>query len=68
VNNVAVSVDAFHQEYIPLRIVEQNVRALIDAGIDVWWNPCWVISKEHKNSWNDRTGAVLHSLHHFGIR
>ena len=50
VNAIGISVDAFHQEYVPLEVVERNARALVDAGIDdVVWNPCWVVSKEHDN-------------------
>jgi hypothetical protein len=62
VNNIAVSVDAFHQEYIPIDVVGRNVRALINAGIPVGWNPCWVVSREHNNPWNERTKAILSAL------
>jgi hypothetical protein len=62
VNNIAVSVDAFHQEYIPIDVVGRNARALVDSGISVGWNPCWVVSREHKNPWNERTKAILSAL------
>jgi hypothetical protein len=62
VNNIAVSVDAFHQEHIPVDVVGRNVGALINAGIPVGWNPCWVVSREHKNPWNERTKAILSAL------
>jgi organic radical activating enzyme len=68
VNSIAVSVDAFHQEYIPVRIVEQNVKALIDVGISLCWDPCWVVSREHKNLWNERTRAILNELDYFQVR
>jgi hypothetical protein len=68
VNHINISVDAFHQENIPVRIVEQNVRALLDVGIPVCWNPCWVISKEDHNPWNKRTREILNVLGHLHIR
>ena len=68
VTSIAISVDAFHQEYIPIETVEQNVRALIEAGLSVAWNPCWVISKEHNNRWNISTKAILAELRHLSVR
>ena len=67
VTHAAVSVDSFHQEYIPVSIVEHNVRALLDAGITIDWNPCWVISEKHKNPWNERTREVMSELAHIAI-
>jgi pyruvate-formate lyase-activating enzyme len=69
VNGVWISVDAFHQEHIPVEIVARNVRALADAGIDeLVWNPCWVVSREHDNPWNRRTRDVLATLAHLPAR
>ena len=63
VNDICISVDCFHQEYIPLSVVERNVQCLVDAGIGrLEWNPCWVVSKEHDNPWNRRTQAILLAL------
>lgn len=63
VNEIYISVDSFHQEYIPLSIVERNVQSLVDAGIGrLMWNPCWVVSKEHNNPWNRRTKSILQAL------
>jgi len=62
---IYISVDAFHQEYIPLSVVERNVRSLAEAGIEkLVWNPCWVVSREHDNPWNRRTRAILDALVH----
>jgi MoaA/NifB/PqqE/SkfB family radical SAM enzyme len=63
VNEVAVSVDCFHQEFVPLRIVEIAAKALVDAGIPrVRWNPCWVVSKDDANKYNRRTKEILKRL------
>jgi hypothetical protein len=68
VNDVCVSVDAFHQEHIPVEVVASNVQALLDAGISgVRWNPAWVVSKEHDNRWNQRTRQVLAVLSHLPV-
>ena len=63
VTHAAVSVDAFHQEHISVATVERNVRLLLDAGISVLWNPCWVVSPEHENRWNERTRKIIDALH-----
>jgi len=68
VTHATVSVDSFHQEYIPISIVKHNAQALLDAGISVEWNPCWLISKTHKNQWNEKTKTILKDLAHIHIR
>ena len=68
VNDICISVDCFHQEHIPLSIVERNVQFLVDAGINqLRWNPCWVVSKHHDNPWNRRTRSVLEALAHLPV-
>jgi MoaA/NifB/PqqE/SkfB family radical SAM enzyme len=67
VTKMAISVDGFHREYIPVMVVAQNVSKLLDVGISVAWNPCWVISKEHNNPWNTRTKAVLSELRYLPV-
>jgi len=63
VTEVSISVDAFHQEFIPLKIVKRATESLLRAGIArVSWNPCWVISKDHENPYNRRTKAILKQL------
>lgn len=63
-----ISVDAFHQEHIPLEVVERNVRALAEAGIEqLVWNPCWVVGREHDNAWNHRTRETLRALAHLPV-
>jgi hypothetical protein len=67
VTNIAVSVDAFHQEHIPVDLVKRNVKALIDTGISVVWNPCWLVSETDNNSWNKQTREILDDLSDVGI-
>lgn len=66
VNGIAFSVDAFHQEYVPLERVKCSARALWDAGIrDIHWNPCWLVSKEDDNAYDLKTRAILDELEAF---
>jgi organic radical activating enzyme len=63
VNSVGFSVDCFHQEYVKLRYVMEAAQALLDAGVqEIEWNPCWMISKDHNNKYNNRTKTVLEKL------
>ena len=69
VNDVHVSVDAFHQEHIPLKIVRKVVEACLEVGIeDIAWNPCWVISQEDDNMYNRKTKSVLKELNDLPVR
>lgn len=68
VTKIAISVDSFHQQYIPLDVVERNVKSLKDAGIpELGWNPCWVVSREHDNPLNRRTREILGQLEHLDV-
>jgi hypothetical protein len=68
ITGIWISVDAFHQEYVPLEVVERNVRAYAEAGIPrLVWNPCWVVSTEDDNPWNWRTRQVLAALAHLPV-
>jgi MoaA/NifB/PqqE/SkfB family radical SAM enzyme len=63
VNEVSISVDGFHQQYIPLETVRKAAKSSVEAGIQrVEWNPCWVVSKNHDNKHNRRTRAILQKL------
>jgi MoaA/NifB/PqqE/SkfB family radical SAM enzyme len=63
INDVHISVDCFHQEFVPLKIVRKAAEALVKAGAPrVVWNPCWVLSKNHDNMYNRKTRAILQRL------
>jgi MoaA/NifB/PqqE/SkfB family radical SAM enzyme len=68
VNEVSISVDCFHQEFIPLKTVKKTANSLIAAGIErVSWNPCWVVSKDHDNEYNRRTKTILQKLRNLQV-
>jgi hypothetical protein len=63
VNGVFISVDAFHQEYVPLEVVKRSAAALWDAGLrNVRWNPCWLVTEDDDNAYNRQTRAILGEL------
>jgi sulfatase maturation enzyme AslB (radical SAM superfamily) len=69
VNNIAFSVDAFHQEHVPLEQVKLTASALVDAGIPkMVWNPCWLVSEDDDNEYNRTTRAILEELREFPIK
>lgn len=59
VNGILISVDAFHQETIPLEPVREFAHALKDTGVKVRIHPAWVVDKSHDNPYNRRTEELL---------
>ncbi len=69
VNNIAFSVDAFHQEHVPLEQVKLTASALLDAGIsNIAWSPCWLVSEDDDNAYNRTTRSILEELREYPIR
>ena len=69
VNSINISVDAFHQEHIPLDIVKKTAEACLEAGIeDITWDPCWVISEDDDNRYNRKTMFILKELEDLPVR
>jgi len=67
VNNILISVDVFHQQYVPMNIIKKSAEALINNGIEmIKWNPCWVISKDDQNKYNLKTKEILKELNYLG--
>ena len=67
VNDLLLSVDAFHQEYIPLEPVLHFAECAINAGIPVRLQPAWLVSTEDDNPYNIRTKEVLRAFEHLNI-
>lgn len=69
VNKILISVDAFHQEHIPLEIVKKVAQELLRVSIsDIKWSPCWVVSEEDDNPYNKKTRSILEELKNLPIR
>ena len=59
VNAVLLSVDAFHQETVPLNTVKLFAEAVKAEGVWIRTNPAWLVSKEDDNPYNVKTREIL---------
>ena len=59
VNDLLLSVDAFHQETIPAPAVMAFARAVLARGIPLRLQPAWLVSSTDDNPYNARTREVL---------
>ena len=62
VNDLLLSVDAFHQETIPLDIVKRFAAESKTSGIPVRFSPAWLVSADHDNPYNRKTREILASF------
>jgi organic radical activating enzyme len=62
VNDLLLSVDAFHQETIPLAVVKQFAAESKACGIPIRLQPAWLVSAEHDNPYNRKTREILNSF------
>ena len=67
VNDLLLSVDAFHQETIPVETVLCFAGALLQAGVPVRTQPAWLVSVEDDNPYNRKTKALLALFEQLGI-
>lgn len=68
VNDVLISVDAFHQETIPLLPVRTFAAALQQAGVErLRWSPAWVVNEGFDCPENTGTREVLAGLADTGV-
>lgn len=62
VNDLLLSVDAFHQETIPLDAVRAFAIEAKKQGIPMRLSPAWLVSIEHDNPYNRITREILDAL------
>ncbi len=67
VNEVLLSVDAFHQETIPLEYVMEFAKAVNTADINFKVQPAWLVSPEADNLYNSKTREILDIFNQIGI-
>ena len=67
VNDLLLSVDAFHQEHIPLDVVRCFAKEALSCGISMRLSPAWLVSKTHDNPYNRKTREILDSFADLGI-
>ena len=62
VNDLLLSVDAFHQETIPLDVVRSFATEAKARGIPIRLQPAWLVSAADDNSYNRKTREILNSF------
>ena len=62
VNNLLLSVDAFHQETIPLDVVKLFATEAKKCGIPIRLSPAWLVSVADENPYNRKTREILDSF------
>jgi len=69
VNDVLLSVDVFHQEFIPLEPVMQFAKALLRHNVpSLRVHPAWVVNEENENPYNTETRRLLKLFEDMSIR
>jgi organic radical activating enzyme len=68
VNDLLLSVDAFHQESIPLETVMEFAKAVQAMDIPKFRvHPAWLVSEEDINPYNNKTREILEKFSEMGV-
>ncbi|MGN1131839.1 MAG: radical SAM protein [Ruminococcus sp.] len=67
VNSICLSVDAFHQETIPLEYVKEFAKAILEEKISIHTHPAWLVSADDENPYNLKTRELLNEISAMGI-
>jgi hypothetical protein len=67
VNDLLLSADAFHQEYIPIEPVKLFAEEAKSAGVPIRIQPAWLVSKDDDNPYNIRTKEIIAEFSSLGI-
>ena len=59
VNDLLLSVDAFHQETIPLETVMFFAECAVGSGVPIRLQPAWLVSPEDQNPYNVKTNEII---------
>lgn len=59
VNDLLLSVDAFHQETIPPDVVRMFAAEARHCGVPIRLQPAWLVSRTHDNPYNRKTREIL---------
>ena len=68
VNDLLLSVDAFHQETIPLDAVKRFAAEALACGIPLRLQPAWLVSPTDDNPYNRTTRALLDEFRDLDVR
>ena len=67
VNEILLSVDAFHQETIPIEYVKVFVNSVNVPDIKLQVHPAWLVSADDNNPYNNETRKILAEFNQMGI-
>ena len=67
VNRILLSVDAFHQETIPVEPVMTFATCIHNAGIKTELSPAWLVSQDDNNPYNVKTREILKLFTEIGL-
>lgn len=68
VNDILISVDHFHQEFLNFSIIEYVISSISEMGFPkVELHPCWYQSADANNLYDNSTRAYLHKLEKYNI-
>lgn len=67
VQKMLLSVDAFHQETIPLEPIKYFAKCVMATGINIKVQPAWLVSNEDNNPYNVKTREILKIFTDMGI-
>jgi len=68
VNNILLSVDAFHQEYIPIEPVIFFAESLLKNDVPkLRVHPAWLVNEQNNNPYNIETKRLLKIFNEIGI-
>lgn len=62
ITQILLSVDAFHQENIPLEPVFSFARSAADSSIEIKLQPAWLVNEQADNTYNTRTREILNGF------
>lgn len=68
VNDILLSVDAFHQETIPIEPVKVFADEIHKSEIRIRVQPAWLVGKEHGNPYNRQTVEILKQFKKSGFQ
>ena len=68
VNDLRLSADSFHQEYIPLEPVKIFAEEAKAAGIPIRIQPAWLVSRDDGNEYNIITKQIISEFAELGIK
>jgi len=63
-NQITLSGDSFHQEFIPVANIKRSIKIAAEIGIrEIWVDSYYLEGKEEINSYNTRTNEILAELY-----